>query len=114
MDPDRLLGGGGGGCSRAACGSGALIATGSTGYRVCTDDTWAWDPAPIASAWCGFSKNLRRGFRLILRLVLVYLDLFESIWTYLDVSGDLRMTKTARGRSRIRRLILVCRHDDVS
>lgn len=36
----------------AACGSGALMATGSTGYRVCTDDTWVWDPAPVKSAWC--------------------------------------------------------------
>ena len=35
----------------AACGSGALMATGSTGYRVCTNDTWTWDPAPVKSAW---------------------------------------------------------------
>lgn len=35
----------------AACGTGALMATGSTGYRVCTDDTWTWNPAPIKSAW---------------------------------------------------------------
>jgi hypothetical protein len=35
----------------AACGSGAIMATGSTGYRVCTDDTWVWDPTPVKSPW---------------------------------------------------------------
>ena len=27
------------------------MSTGSTGYRVCTDDTWVWDPTTIASPW---------------------------------------------------------------
>ena len=35
----------------APCGSGVLMATGSTGYRVCTDDTWVWDPKTVPSPW---------------------------------------------------------------
>ena len=47
----------------AACGSGALMATGSTGYRVCTDDTWVWDPAPVKSAWCETAHRFSHAWR---------------------------------------------------
>lgn len=41
----------------AACGTGALMSTGSIGYRVCTDDTWTFNATVSPNVWTTSKVN---------------------------------------------------------
>jgi hypothetical protein len=41
----------------ASCGNGVLMAGGSIGYRVCTDDTWTFNATVFPSKWTTAAVN---------------------------------------------------------